>query len=84
MFGKLDLEDFFEFLPAVFAILVIPFSQMIATGTALSFLVFFCVQLARGDHKKIGMWIVTILSLLHILLLTSVEHENFFPQNSNC
>jgi hypothetical protein len=81
MITQLDLNNYMQSLPALFAAWVIPFSRSIGTGAALAYLLEVVAQVANGRWRSPFMWILGLfcvgeISLFLILSILRDEQQS--------
>ncbi|QGH36020.1 NCS2 family permease [Gracilibacillus salitolerans] len=67
---KLDLRDLSESFPAIFIIVMIPFTYSIADGIAIGFILYVILKLGTGNAKKVSftLYVIACLFLLHFII----------------
>ncbi|WP_208585558.1 NCS2 family permease [Gracilibacillus suaedae] len=67
---KLDLRDLSESFPAIFIIVMIPFTYSIADGIAIGFILYVILKLSTGSARKVSftLYVIACLFLLHFII----------------
>ncbi|UOQ83707.1 NCS2 family permease [Gracilibacillus salinarum] len=71
---KLDLRDLSESFPAIFIIVMIPFTYSIADGIAIGFILYVILKLSTGNARKVSftLYVIASLFLLHFIIYYAV------------
>ncbi|MDX8045546.1 NCS2 family permease [Gracilibacillus sp. S3-1-1] len=67
---KLDLHDLTESFPAIFIIVMIPFTFSIADGIAIGFILYVILKWSTGNARKVSfaLYVIATLFLLHFII----------------
>ncbi|MGN8648192.1 NCS2 family permease [Gracilibacillus sp. HCP3S3_G5_1] len=67
---KLDVRDLSESFPAIFIIVMIPFTYSIADGIAIGFILYVILKLSTGNARKVPypLYVIACLFLLHFII----------------
>ncbi|UOQ49668.1 NCS2 family permease [Gracilibacillus caseinilyticus] len=71
---KMDLLDLSESFPAIFIIVMIPFTYSIADGIAIGFILYVILKLSTGNARKVSftLYVIASLFLLHFIIYYAV------------
>ncbi|SHN30153.1 NCS2 family permease [Gracilibacillus kekensis] len=67
---NLDLRDLSEAFPAIFVIVMIPFTYSIADGIAIGFILYVILKLSTGNAKRVSftLYVIAFLFLLNFII----------------
>ncbi|MGP4038693.1 NCS2 family permease [Gracilibacillus sp. D59] len=71
---KLELRDLSESFPAIFIIVMIPFTYSIADGIAIGFILYVILKLSTGNARKVSftLYVIACLFLIHFIIQYAV------------